>query len=233
MHRFRVLIKPGDARQRVMRDWPDTSPPHQARRVGNSGRFCRLHNFFLARLLEKFEFATGLRSAFTTSIFTMGAQEIEAKKRKRKHSSKKTEESVAPKAPSNGVEKADKPRKKAKKEHTPEPEVEDDVAEVEEVAEEEESEGDGAEAQLNAELKQIAAKAAKKSKKADAEDSGDEEGESANPNDLPLGTSMPTVEDPKLFSELKLSDRTMEAIKGMGFETMTEIQQKTIPPLLR
>jgi ATP-dependent RNA helicase DDX18/HAS1 len=32
---------------------------------------------------------------------------------------------------------------------------------------------------------------------------------------------------------LKLSDRTMEAIKSMGFETMTEIQQKTIPPLLR
>lgn len=161
----------------------------------------------------------------------MGAQEIEAKKRKRKHSSKKADESTAPKRHSNGVEKADKPRKKAKKEHTPEPEVEDVVAEASD-AEEEEVEGDEDEAQLNAELKQIA-KDAKKSKNADVDESGDEQEESANPNDLPLGTSMPTVEDPKLFAELKLSDRTMEAIKSMGFETMTEIQQKTIPPLLR
>lgn len=161
----------------------------------------------------------------------MGAQEIEAKKRKRKHSSKKTEEAAAPKTTSNGVEKADKPRKKPKKEHTPEPEVEDVVAEASDVEEEEEEvEGDEAEAQLNTELKQIA-KAAKKSKKADADESSDEQ-ESANPNDLPLGVSMPTVDDPKLFSELKLSDRTMEAITAMGFETMTEIQQKTIPPLL-
>ena len=164
----------------------------------------------------------------------MGAQEIEAKKRKRKHSSKKTEEVAAPKITSNGVGKADKPRKKAKKEHTPEPEVEDVVAEASDAEEEEEEEveGDEAEAQLNTELKQIA-KAAKKSKKADADESGDEQDESENPNDLPLGVSMPTVDDPKLFSELKLSDRTMEAITAMGFETMTEIQQKTIPPLLR
>ena len=162
----------------------------------------------------------------------MGAQEIEAKKRKRKHSSKKTDETAAPKRHSNGVEKADKPRKKAKKEHTPEPEVGDVVAEVSDEEEEQESEVEEDEAQINAELKQIA-KQAKKSKKADVEESGDEQEESANPNDLPLGTSMPTVDDPKLFSELKLSDRTMEAIKSMGFETMTEIQQKTIPPLLR
>ncbi|KAL1652557.1 ATP-dependent RNA helicase [Didymella pomorum] len=165
----------------------------------------------------------------------MGAQEIEAKKRKRKHSSKKTDDAAAPKPTSNGSEKADKPRKKAKKEHTPEPEEEeDDVAEVSS-EEQEEAEDEEVEAQLNAELKQIAKKA-KKSKKAevdaDADESGDEQAASGNPNDLPLGTSMPTVEDPKLFSELKLSDRTMEAIKSMGFETMTEIQQKTIPPLL-
>ncbi|KAL1597669.1 ATP-dependent RNA helicase [Nothophoma quercina] len=161
----------------------------------------------------------------------MGAQEIEAKKRKRKHSSKKTEDAAAPKRHSNGVEKAEKPRKKAKKEHTPEPDVEDDVAEVSDEEQEEEVEGEEDEAKLNDELKQIA-KQAKKSKKAEADESGDEQDESANPNDLPLGTSMPTVEDPKLFSELKLSDRTMEAIKAMGFESMTEIQQKTIPPLL-
>jgi ATP-dependent RNA helicase DDX18/HAS1 len=195
--------------------------------------FAAAPQFFFS-VIEKFEFRDSLLNlldAFTTSIFTMGAQEIEAKKRKRKHSSKKSEDAAAPKRHSNGVEKAEKPRKKAKKEHTPEPEVEDDVAEASDEEPEEEVEGEEDEAKLNDELKQIA-KQAKKSKKAEAEESGDEQ-ESANPNDLPLGTSMPTVEDPKLFSELKLSDRTMEAIKSMGFETMTEIQQKTIPPLLR
>lgn len=34
------------------------------------------------------------------------------------------------------------------------------------------------------------------------------------------------------FSELNLSEKTMKAIEGMGFETMTEIQQRGIPPLL-
>ncbi|KAJ4384827.1 ATP-dependent RNA helicase [Didymella sp. IMI 355093] len=166
----------------------------------------------------------------------MGAQEIEAKKRKRKHSSKKTEDAAAPKRHSNGVDKADKPRKKAKKEHTPEPEDEEEevVAEASDEEQQEDDEVDEAEAQLNAELKQVARKAKQsKQAEADADGSGDEQqAESANPNDLPLGTSMPTVEDPKLFSELNLSDRTMEAIKSMGFESMTEIQQKTIPPLL-
>jgi ATP-dependent RNA helicase DDX18/HAS1 len=196
------------------------------------GSFCRLHNFFLARLCSKSSSLRQSTYSFTTSKSNMGAQEIEAKKRKRKHSSKKTEEVAAPKTTSNGVEKADKPRKKSKKEHTPEPEVEDVAAEASDAEEEEEVEGDEAEEQLNTELKQIA-KAAKKSKQADADESSDEQEESANPNDLPLGVSMPTVDDPKLFSELKLSDRTMEAITAMGFETMTEIQQKTIPPLLR
>ncbi|KAJ5706917.1 ATP-dependent RNA helicase has1 [Penicillium malachiteum] len=34
------------------------------------------------------------------------------------------------------------------------------------------------------------------------------------------------------FSELNLSEKTMKAIEGMSFTTMTEIQQRTIPPLL-
>ena len=68
------------------------------------------------------------------------------------------------------------------------------------------------------------------------EEDGVEEASGANAEalgELPSGISMPSMENPKLFSELNLSDRTMEAIKTMGFETMTEIQQKTIPPLLR
>ena len=102
--------------------------------------------------------------------------------------------------------------------------------------EEDDDDDEEDEAKLNAELKQVAAKAkASKAKaaKADAEPQSEGEGEVVNPNDLPLGVSMPTVEDPQLFSELKLSDRTMEAIKAMGFESMTEIQRKAIPPLLR
>lgn len=38
--------------------------------------------------------------------------------------------------------------------------------------------------------------------------------------------------DPKRFSDLSLSSKTMQAIDDMKFETMTEIQQRGIPPLL-
>jgi ATP-dependent RNA helicase DDX18/HAS1 len=51
---------------------------------------------------------------------------------------------------------------------------------------------------------------------------------SINAVSLPqTGESLPTK-----FTELNLSDRTLEAIKEMGFETMTEIQQRAIPPLM-
>lgn len=66
--------------------------------------------------------------------------------------------------------------------------------------------------------------------------SGDGHGiEEREISDLPptSNLSLPsTGNDPKLFSELKLSDKTMQAITEMGFETMTEIQQRGIPPLL-
>jgi ATP-dependent RNA helicase DDX18/HAS1 len=46
-------------------------------------------------------------------------------------------------------------------------------------------------------------------------------------------TPLPTLDDEaKEFKQLNLSDRTMKAITGMGFEIMTEIQQRSIPPLL-
>ena len=41
-----------------------------------------------------------------------------------------------------------------------------------------------------------------------------------------------TGPDPTTFAELGLSEKTMQAIKGMNFETMTEIQQRGIPPLM-
>ncbi|KAF7717614.1 DEAD box ATP-dependent RNA helicase, has1 subfamily [Penicillium ucsense] len=45
---------------------------------------------------------------------------------------------------------------------------------------------------------------------------------------------LPQTEEGELkkFSELNLSEKTMKGISDMGFETMTEIQQRTIPPLL-
>lgn len=59
-------------------------------------------------------------------------------------------------------------------------------------------------------------------------------GESINP-ELPsaTGLSLPsTGEDPKRFNDLSISSKTMQAIEDMKFETMTEIQQRGIPPLL-
>ena len=53
--------------------------------------------------------------------------------------------------------------------------------------------------------------------------------------DLPSTStlSLPrTEEDPRAFHDLNLSDKTMQAIQDMKFETMTEIQQRGIPPLL-
>ena len=41
-----------------------------------------------------------------------------------------------------------------------------------------------------------------------------------------------TGPDPTKFSELSLSSKTMQAIEDMKFETMTEIQQRGIPPLM-
>lgn len=54
-------------------------------------------------------------------------------------------------------------------------------------------------------------------------------------DDLPTDNipSLPGAETaPQKFSELKLSEKTMKAIEEMKFETMTEIQQRGIPPLL-
>jgi ATP-dependent RNA helicase DDX18/HAS1 len=59
--------------------------------------------------------------------------------------------------------------------------------------------------------------------------------ELAESNDLPTENlpSLPGAElAPQKFSELNLSDKTMRAIEEMKFESMTEIQQRGIPPLL-
>lgn len=70
------------------------------------------------------------------------------------------------------------------------------------------------------------------------DDDGDEMDtarKSVKSSDLPsaLGVSLPdTAAEPQKFTELKLSERTMKAIDGMPYDTMTEIQRRAIPPLL-
>ncbi|TKA57576.1 ATP-dependent RNA helicase HAS1 [Cryomyces minteri] len=170
----------------------------------------------------------------------MAPIELQSKKRKRKHGSSKTadadlgephqpvEAATQEETPaSNGdVEKPAKvkSRKKAKKEHTPE--LDGDAEEN--VVEEHRGDVD-AETELNQQLRE----------EADEEDEGeDAEAEDTAlgaPSDLPsaLGVSLPaTGAEPKKFSDLHLSSKTEEAIKGMGFEDMTEIQRRTIPPLM-
>lgn len=118
-------------------------------------------------------------------------------------------------------------------------------------------EDDDAEQQAALKLKaeRKLAKKAKKSRKAakesasDAED-GDEDEQPTEPvtNDTPRAepTAPPAADLPDTalslpqaagaevssFHELKLSEKTLQAIDDMGFKTMTEIQKRGIPPLL-
>ena len=59
------------------------------------------------------------------------------------------------------------------------------------------------------------------------EDAGEPELPSTSALTLPLAGS-----EPQKFADLKLSAKTMQAIELMGFETMTEIQRRGIPPLM-
>lgn len=74
----------------------------------------------------------------------------------------------------------------------------------------------------------------------DAEEVDDDENETEDkPEDS--AADLPAMNDIRLpgtegelqkFAQLNLSEKTMKAIQDMGFETMTEIQQRTIPPSL-
>jgi ATP-dependent RNA helicase DDX18/HAS1 len=56
--------------------------------------------------------------------------------------------------------------------------------------------------------------------------------DAATPLPSANGLSLPTDSVPEKFDELNLSEPTMKAIREMGFETMMEIQRRTIPPTL-
>lgn len=146
-------------------------------------------------------------------------------KRKRKHGSKaesdvakpveaKSSPAVTPKKSVASTPKASAEKSTKKRKVSPSPSAEEESAE---------EESDDAEAVEDAE-------------EVDAEKGSDaEDTEAAN------GTDLPTMEDVRLpqtegklqkFTELNLSEKTMQGINDMGFTTMTEIQQRTVPPLL-
>jgi ATP-dependent RNA helicase DDX18/HAS1 len=150
------------------------------------------------------------------------------KKRKRKHGSKSADNEEAPKpvkaqaspkvtskkATASSKTASDKSTKKRKVSHSPSDDEEsaDEVEEENEDSEEEEEEEEENE---------------------DVDDSMDAEVDDAS--DLPVvgDVRLPQMEgEMQKFSELNLSEKTMKGIQDMGFETMTEIQRRTIPALL-
>jgi ATP-dependent RNA helicase DDX18/HAS1 len=145
----------------------------------------------------------------------MSNPDLQSKKRKRKHTASKStareEEEAAP------VEK-----KIGKKSKTTEEEA-NDAAEMEE--------------QVNDELREIAARRAAGVVK--AADKGDDEAQDTHDigeaSDLPsaLGVSLPGQDAlPEKFTDVNLSEKTLQALQDMKFDTMTEIQARGIPPLL-
>ncbi|CAI7602188.1 unnamed protein product [Penicillium discolor] len=146
-------------------------------------------------------------------------------KRKRKHGSKaesdvakpveaKSSPAVTPKKSVASTPKASAEKSTKKRKVSPSPSAEEESAE---------EESDDAEAVE------------------DAEEVDAEEGSDAEDTEAANGTDLPTMEDVRLpqtegklqkFTELNLSEKTMQGINDMGFTTMTEIQQRTVPPLL-
>jgi ATP-dependent RNA helicase DDX18/HAS1 len=159
-------------------------------------------------------------------------------------------EAVAPAAvPAvNGDSVASEPApKKSKKEHKKEKKQKSEA--VAEEAQEERKEEVNEEGQVNGELKDAAAETEDDFEEfesgdeaeavADDEDNDDEKPKEdvdmGEASDLPsaLGVSLPNTDaSPQKFAELNLSERTMKAINDMPYDTMTEIQQRAIPPAL-
>lgn len=173
------------------------------------------------------------------SVATTVTESVTASKADGEEKSSRTKK-VKKEHKSNGV--AEKAAKKAKSPVEESNDDDDDGDEDEDIEEDEEN--------VNEQLRAITAKsdAAEIDQDAAAADSDDEDEDAAieqkggaemvdmgEPSDLPsaLGVSLPGQdEEPQKFEELNLSDKTMQAIKEMGFVSMTEIQRRGIPPLL-
>lgn len=70
---------------------------------------------------------------------------------------------------------------------------------------------------------------------ADEEETASPAAQSLPHSDIPSTATLTlpsTGVEPQRFSDLNLSTKTMQAIEGMKFDKMTEIQQRGIPPLM-
>lgn len=127
-------------------------------------------------------------------------------KRKRKSTADVSSALAALKKSKSKSKSQDPPPKKARKEESSEDEQEENEEEVEKDVEEDEED----------EVEQT---------NGHADD--DDQDEEANGQDLPTDSTpvLPLGTNAESFEELKLSDKTMEAIKEMGFTKMTAIQK--------
>lgn len=152
-----------------------------------------------------------------------------SKKRKRKHGTRpENEEAPKPvkaasspsvatkKAAASSKSTAEKSPKKRKVSHSPSGDEDEESADEVEEAEEQEDEGSEGENEAEESSDVVDGK-------------GDEAADLPAMNDVRLPQ---TEGELQKFTQLNLSEKTMKAIQDMGFETMTEIQQRTIPPLL-
>ena len=179
----------------------------------------------------------------------MDSAELHSKKRKRKHGSSKADKledtisinDAAIPAVKSSKSKHDKAHKKAKKVHESEEEEETTLKsskvhkKAKKVQEPEEEQETSDEEILNDNENGLGED---EEEIVEAEDEVEEANGEADLDEEPLpgagALSLPTTAgaQPKKFSDLNLSDKTMRAIADMKFETMTEIQQRGIPPLL-
>lgn len=168
----------------------------------------------------------------------MDVVDLQRKKRKRKHVKTETADPIVDLDPSTGVvaggkekqTKLQKAHKKAK------------VLHEEAVSDEQDVQIDTFGQEEDAASSAPAVEATDDSPEDITSDNGDAEEiemdkdlEESGENDGILGArlSLPgTGSTPQAFTELNLSEKTIRAIKDMGFEKMTEIQQRGIPPLL-
>ncbi|KAK7209072.1 hypothetical protein V2G26_016250 [Clonostachys chloroleuca] len=121
--------------------------------------------------------------------------------------------------------------KKTKKSKVPPPVVEPSSDEEEDEDEEDVPSDDEDEPEENDEEEDGSEEDGDEEK--DEEDDGDDkdeaDGEDLAQDNAPL---LPPSTDSELFEDMNLSEKTMKAIKEMGFTKMTSIQRSAIPPLL-
>jgi ATP-dependent RNA helicase DDX18/HAS1 len=130
------------------------------------------------------------------------------KEKKHKHKSKTTEEEIPSE---NGVEKVKEKKSKKRKHQDVVEEPEDDrPAKIQSTVESQPAEDHGA----------------------DLEESVVPTFNPENEELTALSSTTTSVVEAKKFSDLSLSEQTLNAIKDMGFTEMTPVQARSIPPLL-